>query len=79
METYEYDLCPDCAIYAANNDESGASDNWAARAYRGYIAGFIVGDRVDEFSATKCDGCDDHEYGTRHGATRHDELDAPWH
>lgn len=72
-------ICVDCAMWAANRDDSGASPEWAAlvdrpmsdptdpRTVRDYVGTLIVesGDDTEHFSWSACHGCGSPLGGTR--------------
>lgn len=72
----EFYICPDCLMWAANRDDSGASSDWPKNGERDYIGGFIpILDADGEtdsypFSTAECDGCGDRLAGTRAIVTR---------
>ncbi len=78
MNTVEFlpvAVCIDCAMWAANQDDSGASSEWLARVgeplqggtIRDYVSTLIIesGDDTERFSWSACHGCGDPLGGTR--------------
>lgn len=59
-------LCTDCALWAANRDDSGASPDWDGReSAAGYIVTCDGESEHETFSTTPCDACGTRAAGER--------------
>lgn len=71
MDIIEGHCCVDCAVYIANNDDSGTSDDWNKNEVVAVMNEYHIVLTGDEFffSTRYCDVCNTKLAGDRHDVT----------
>lgn len=71
MSTRDYTitLCSECAVWAANHDDSGTSSTWRDSADYSLLSHLAVDSDTEHEDDTMCDSCQSTLYGTRMEAT----------